>query len=90
MELERINRVYTNAAVESEHAYYSFDRPPMIPKTAIMLNELSDLVLKGMEAKERFKKEFKVSAYVKNFESIIIFLKTLKGNDCIVRELEHS
>jgi hypothetical protein len=55
------NGVYSNTETGStNNAYYSFSAPDRIPKGAILVDNLSDIVLSGETAMKRFEKEFDV------------------------------
>ncbi|XP_053395795.1 uncharacterized protein LOC123524141 [Mercenaria mercenaria] len=59
VKIPKSNGIYSNTSVEQPgQAYYSFDATKSIPKTAIMVPLLSDLVLPGDVERERFRKEF--------------------------------
>lgn len=49
---------------EVSNAYYNFQNSEGIPKYAIKIENLSDIILKGDAAKNRFEKEFEVKIYI--------------------------
>ena len=41
-------------------AYYSFTNANKVPESAILVQDLSDLILTGLDSKRKFEKEFQV------------------------------
>lgn len=53
--------ITSSSLIEPDQPYYSFADSDKIPKTAIRVKDLSDLILTGHSAKEMFEKQFKVT-----------------------------
>jgi hypothetical protein len=53
---------HSNQSSDSSQSepYYSFTNVNNVPKTAILVKDLSDLILTGLDAKRKFEKEFNV------------------------------